>query len=79
MKVFARLLQKAAESRGSASGRAPQGAEHPIAKKRRRGSKGGPSPGPPPFAGGPPPANPSEYKKTPPPNRAAGFALAFIL
>ena len=38
MKVFARLLQKAAESRGSASGRAPQGAEHPIAKKRRRGS-----------------------------------------
>ena len=53
MKVFARLLQKAAESRGSASGRAPQGAEHPIAKKRRRGSKGGPSPGVPPLRAAP--------------------------
>ena len=52
---FARLkvsstFSKVVESRGKASGRPPQRAEPPICShKRRRGSKGEPSPGVPPF------------------------------
>ena len=40
-KVFARLLQKAAESRGGASGRAPQSAECPYPHKSAGGGQGG--------------------------------------
>ena len=40
--VFARLFQKAAESGGRASGRAPQSAESPVIKKIRKGVWGKP-------------------------------------
>ena len=49
MKVSS-TFSKVVESRGKASGRAPQSAEPPLCLfKRRRGSKGEPSPGVPPF------------------------------
>ena len=49
MKVSS-TFSKVVESRGKASGRAPQSAESPLCShKRRRGSKGEPSPGVPPF------------------------------
>ncbi len=49
MKVSS-TFSKVVESRGKASGRAPQSAEPPLcSQKRRRGSKGEPSPGVSPF------------------------------
>ena len=49
MKVSS-TFSKVVESRGKASGRAPQSAEPPLCLlKRRRGSKGEPSPGVPPL------------------------------
>ena len=49
MKVSS-TFSKVVESRGKASGRAPQSAEPALcSQKRRRGSKGEPSPGVPPF------------------------------
>ena len=49
MKVSS-TFSKVVESRGKASGRPPQRAESPLcSQKRRRGSKGEPSPGVPPF------------------------------